>query len=315
MTEIERIIKDGVLPLSFFRSEIISDFYVDEKRKKIWAVSLDLLYKFDEVCRKYNLTYYLAFGSLLGAVRHHGFIPWDDDIDIMMPRDDYEKLRTLKDEFKHPYFLQIPGEDEGFYYSFAKLRNSNTSGISFPFRYEKFNQGLFIDIFILDNYNPITIKQDILIIKNLIRESSALMRRSNPFPDEKDRFLMSQVEQVRDGQEVCKDLSYILRKNENLKTDKYICWCCGVYDYHKLIFDKRAFENPLEFNLYNHQVFIPSDYESVLKTTYNNYMALPPLEERGTWHSSNIIDTEIPYEKTLMELYKKDRETPNTTKK
>lgn len=93
MTECERIIKDGILPKSFFLPETICDFHVDEKRKKMWAIGIDMLVKFDEVCRKHELRYSLAFGSLLGVVRHKGFIPWDDDIDVVMPREDYEKLK------------------------------------------------------------------------------------------------------------------------------------------------------------------------------------------------------------------------------
>ncbi len=93
MTECERIIEQGILPKSFFEQEERCDFLVTEKRKKIWAVLLDLLIKFDFVCKKYSLTYFLADGTLLGAARHQGFIPWDDDIDVSMPREDYEKFQ------------------------------------------------------------------------------------------------------------------------------------------------------------------------------------------------------------------------------
>ena len=86
MNEIERIIKDGILPESFFKEEVICNFKVDIARKKLWAVSLDLLFKFDEICRKHQIRYAIAYGTLLGQVRHHGFIPWDDDIDLFMIR-------------------------------------------------------------------------------------------------------------------------------------------------------------------------------------------------------------------------------------
>ncbi|MDE7248566.1 MAG: LicD family protein, partial [Lachnospiraceae bacterium] len=90
---------------SFFKEEIRSDFLVDEKRKKIWAVELQILEKIDEVCRKHHITYYAHYGTLLGAVRHQGFIPWDDDLDIAMFRDDYEKFQKIAaEEFTEPYF-------------------------------------------------------------------------------------------------------------------------------------------------------------------------------------------------------------------
>ena len=99
MTECERIIKEGILPESFFKPETICDFYVDEGRKKLWAILIDLLVQFDRVCRNHNLKYWVSFGGLLGIVRHNGFIPWDDDLDVCMPRADYEILMSLKKNF------------------------------------------------------------------------------------------------------------------------------------------------------------------------------------------------------------------------
>ena len=111
MTEIERIVKRGVITEDFLKEEKRGDFTVTAKRKRVWAVILDLIVEFDSVCRKHNLRYFLDSGSLLGAIRHGGFIPWDDDIDVTMPREDYEKFIRLNDEFKHPYFLQTPYSD------------------------------------------------------------------------------------------------------------------------------------------------------------------------------------------------------------
>ena len=107
MTEVEKIIEKGVIPSNFLEPEIICDFYVDEKRKKIWAIGIDLLIQFDIVCRRHNLRYSLAFGTLLGCVRHHGFIPWGDDVDVVMPREDYESLKKYKSEFETPYFFTV----------------------------------------------------------------------------------------------------------------------------------------------------------------------------------------------------------------
>ena len=120
MTEIERIIKEGTIKENFLEPEVICDFYVDEQRKKIWAIEIDLLKEIDRVCKKYNLRYFLMWGSLIGAVRHKGFIPWDDDLDIAMPRKDYEILMSHYDDFVSPYFLQTPFTDDGYFYAHAK---------------------------------------------------------------------------------------------------------------------------------------------------------------------------------------------------
>ena len=306
MTECERIIKQGILPESFFKEETICDFFVSEKRKKIWAVSIDLLVSFDKVCRSHNLRYSLAFGSLLGMVRHQGFIPWDDDIDVVMPREDYEKLKKYKSEFPEPLFLQFPGEEDGYLFSFAKLRNSNTSSISWAFRYEPFNQGQFIDIFPLDNYCEKELECNLNKIGNLVAECSALMRRSCPFPDDNDIEKLSRFPVIRAKDEVAKDLDDLLRINEHIETDKYIVWCSPIYSSERLTFDKELFDNLIETDYYGYKIFIPKLYDKVLTITYGNYLELPPVEKRGQWHNKGLFDPDVPYKTKLNELRKKD---------
>lgn len=307
MTECERIVEQGILPASFFKEETICDFYVDEKRKKIWAVGIDLLVKFDEICRKHDLRYFLAFGSLLGIIRHKGFIPWDDDIDVFMPREDYEKLKLFKDEFKDPYFLQYPGQDNGYAFSFAKLRNSNTSGISWAFRYEQFNQGLFLDIFPMDHHIPQDIEANIGKLSLLIDEGSTLMRRSCPFPDENDLNKLKKFPIARSCKEIVSDTNTFLQQYNNLPTDYYIVWSILTYNYRKIVFRKSLFDDVSEVSYYGHNVIIPKNYEEILKITYDNYKELPPIEKRGVWHSSSIFDADIPYKQTLKLLQEVDR--------
>ena len=95
------------LPENFLDEEIRDDYVVSSQMKQVWAVELDLLNKILEVCKKYNIKIIASGGTLLGAVRHKGFIPWDDDIDLMMMRDQYDKLCDVAEkEFKYPYFFQ-----------------------------------------------------------------------------------------------------------------------------------------------------------------------------------------------------------------
>lgn len=146
------------VPESFLEEEVRCEHTVSKKMKRIWAVELDLLAEFDRVCKKHNLKYMAIGGSLLGAARHKGFIPWDDDIDLAMFREDYDKLCTIGiNEFKHPYFLQIsdvPLEEKPFLADMIRLRNSETTAImSMEYKYApQINHGIFIDVFPIDNY-------------------------------------------------------------------------------------------------------------------------------------------------------------------
>lgn len=140
------------LPASFFLAEERSGYIVSKKIKKLWAVELDLLAEFDHICKKHNIVYYAFAGTLLGAVRHNGFIPWDDDLDVMVPWNDYKKLLEIApNEIIEPYFFQCHLTDDFAEASHARIRNSNTTGCT---QWElnnvksmSYNRGIFIDVF------------------------------------------------------------------------------------------------------------------------------------------------------------------------
>lgn len=141
-------------PLEFLNEEIRCSYKIPIEMKKAWSVQLDLAQELFRVCNKHNLKIVANFGTLLGAVRHKGFIPWDDDMDFTMLRSDYEKLCSIAEmEFKYPYFFQFDNSGKSFVNGHAKLRNSETTGIVSDElnRNLNYNQGIFIDIFPLDN--------------------------------------------------------------------------------------------------------------------------------------------------------------------
>ncbi len=129
---------------------------VTQESKEIWAILLDLMVAFNNVCKQYNIKYAIDSGTLLGAVRHHGFIPWDNDADVIMLRSEYQRLCEVAPKaFKAPYFWQTNDTDPGTLRRHGQLRNSETTYIltsetkdGIPLY--SFNQGIFIDIFILD---------------------------------------------------------------------------------------------------------------------------------------------------------------------
>lgn len=141
------------LPEHFLEEEVRWNYIIPEDMKKVWAVELDLLAELLRVCKKHDIQIFGDAGTILGAVRHKGFIPWDDDIDLMLLRDQYDKLcEVAAKEFQEPYFFQTEYTDPGSLRGHAQLRNSCTTGIlkQEATRHYSFNQGIFIDIFPLD---------------------------------------------------------------------------------------------------------------------------------------------------------------------
>ena len=130
----------------------MTEYVIAPERRQLFDVLLDLLNEFNRVCAEHNITYYAFGGTLLGAIRHKGFIPWDDDVDIIVPRKDYDKLKKIADRgaFLRPYFFQSPSTDAGYPKGFCRLRNSSTTEIPFDDVAMKCNRGIFIDIFPLD---------------------------------------------------------------------------------------------------------------------------------------------------------------------
>ncbi|MGN0346901.1 MAG: phosphorylcholine transferase LicD [Lachnospiraceae bacterium] len=138
------------MTLDFFEEEDRSGFHVSKKRKQVWAAELRILEEFDRICRENDLSYFIDYGTLLGAVRHGGFIPWDDDIDVSMLRDDYMRLCELaKTVVKEPFFFQNSDTDN-LVMSFSKLRDERTAAIEF-WDNAAAHQGIFIDIFPMDD--------------------------------------------------------------------------------------------------------------------------------------------------------------------
>lgn len=121
-------------------------------QEKVREIQLKLAQHVLEVCQQHGLRVWADWGTLLGAVRHQGFIPWDDDIDLMMMRDDYEALMKLADtEFKAPFFLQSFHTERGYYRGHAQVRYDGTAAILPADLHQPFHQGIFVDIFVYDN--------------------------------------------------------------------------------------------------------------------------------------------------------------------
>lgn len=294
MTEIERILSKGVIAESFLKEEIRNDFIVTTERKKLWAVILDLFFEFERVCKKHNLTYFPIGGFLLGAIRHNGYIPWDDDLDVVMPRSDYERFLQLKDHFCAPYFFQIPETDEGYYYGMAKIRNSNTTALNEKFKYQGFNQGIWLSVFPLDNWKLEGGEERYLQIKKDLMDCSTYMRKSNPHLDEND---IARVKELGDTNPYKSylEVQRIASQFQSEETSYVALATCTVYSYEKNVFVKKDFETTIPWKFEGYDILVPIGYDAILKTAYGDYMKFPPIEKRGIWHDGTFFDSDKPY--------------------
>ena len=301
MTEAERIVKKGVVTPEFLKEEVRSDFKVTSERKKIWAVLLDLLLEFDKVCKKHGLKYFLVYGTLLGAVRHKGFIPWDDDVDVGMFRADYEKLLKLAHEFKWPYFLQTNETDLECAMSYARLRNSNTTAVSKILSYQKMNHGLFLDIFPFDNVLPGESEERYLQIRDLNIDNGTYMRLTNPeLNEENQKRVRDYIALKKNPQETLNEIFNLATKYNGEETGFVSNLTCNLSPFRSKIFPKVAFETLSAASIEGYTFPIPAGYDEILKISYGNYMEFPPVEKRGIDHTHYEMNADIAYSDYLV---------------
>lgn len=287
------------IPDSFFLEEEKCGHLVTAKEKKVWAVELDLLNEFKRVCEKYQLSWFIAYGSLIGAIRHRGFIPWDNDVDVLMPRADFDRLNEIaSSEFTGNYWWQTPVTENGRYFQdFAKLRNTKTTCYAEDLMLQGINCGIYIDIFVLDD-----IPDDGNVLAKINRRCgfySHMSRFLSPYRNKYKgiKWIKHQVWRAihRILYHNCKG-DYIFTKINDLyrSTQGKGCHNVGYFgDPH--VFDRALFSSMQMIPFEMIEVPVPIGYDEILKIQYGDYMQFPPIDERAT-HEYFMMDAEIPYE-------------------
>ena len=222
---------------------------------------------------------------------------------MQIPCKDHEySINTKLDIGVHK---QFDIEQDEYCFSFAKLRNSNTSAISHAFRYEHFNQGIFIDIFPVDNCNISQVESNYNKIKVLIEEMSCSMRRNNKFLTAIDIERMAKFP-IREQKIIFEEMDALARSSNTINSDLSIVAVNTIYDYKKTIINKKDISVFQSVDMYGYNFPVPHGYDNILQTIYGNYMSLPPLEKRGQWHNSVTYNPDVPYITTLKELQLRD---------
>ena len=295
------------LPDGFLNEEERFGYKISSKSKEIWAIELDLFEELRRVCKKYHLNLMADAGTILGAVRDSGFIPWDDDLDFSMSRDDYQKLcEVAKDEFKYPYFWQTDETDPGSCRGHGQLRNSETTAILasdvYDGKYFGFNQGIFIDIFPFDVVPEDDIKrhsflekiQKLIIKKNAYRDVKSGLNLSTGFRYKiKEILIQHYYSKTKYNNRAAKKLEQLKCKYQHMDTG-LIANLIFVYsdrpDY--LVRKKEWFADSLEVPFEFTTMSVPCGYELYLKKAYGDWHKRLPANNA---HGGLICEPHIPY--------------------
>lgn len=264
--------------------------YQKETLDHLKEVELMVLKDFIEICDENNLTYYLIYGTNIGAVRHEGFIPWDDDIDVIMPRKDYQKFLKIMEENPIDKYeiLDINYQDD-YFFMFGRLSLKDTSLEEFWNKQVDFNLGIHIDIFVLDKLPKNKIKRFFFRKKCFILDKlltmSAIKLEGYPKPIMAISNAMHSILNALNFNTPYfqKKSEKLFRKYENEDSD-YVTDLAleGVP-----VFKKSDFEPPQKVKFESIEANIPNTDKS-LKVIYGDYMEIPPEEERVNHNLTNI---------------------------
>ena len=253
---------------------------------------LDILTAFVDVCNQLNLKYYLLHGTLLGAVRHKGFIPWDDDIDVGMMRSDYEIfLREGQKLLPNHLFIQASTTDPEYFLWFAKIRNVNTTFIEKSTQRLSICHGVFIDLFPLDYYpeNRLAQKRIQFCRKWIARRISCellLPDSSTMIRKVKSGVLRAAMPSLTKVM-IIRDLLFLHTKSSTL-----------IVNYGgtlREIIPIEWFGDGYMLEFENEFYRVPKEYKKYLSKVYGDYLTLPPKEKRVGHHYTQTIDLSKPY--------------------
>ncbi len=252
---------------------------------------LDMLKYFHEFCTQNDIRYYVVGGTTLGAVRHDGFIPWDDDIDVGLPRNDYERLIELFPKNGNKYIIEsVYSDDVNFCYSFSKIYDTSTTMIENTTK--SLRRGIYIDIFPLDGvgntkeevittYKPIGKKKDMLSLRTIKINSKRKWYKNIAL------WIIQHIpEKILSEKKLCLEINELCKK-KSYDDCEIVGNLVGAWG-RKEIMSKNMFGKPTLHKFENIEVNIQENFDGYLTHLYGDWRKLPPEEKRVSHHDYEL---------------------------
>ena len=265
----------------------------NEQLKLLQIKETEILKEIDRLCRKHNIYYTLAYGTLIGAIRHKGFIPWDDDIDIFMTRDNFDKFISVINEMDKKFFYVDSFYNKHYGLRFGKVMMNGTI-MQEQVTSKKVPCGIFVDLFVMEKTSlnkKEQIKQfnDYWALRRVSLRRSHYVIKKNPI----HRFIFNVFgclfKLIPTSYLNKKDNKIKLRFND-LKDYKWINFEIADKDFSQAIIDKDVFENYIDVDFDGNKFMIVKNYDALLVPAYGDYMQLPKEEDRRPIHTVERID-------------------------
>lgn len=262
-------------------------------KRKLQLKILDIVKDIDKLCRENNIEYYILYGSALGAIRHKGFIPWDDDFDIGMTYDNYVKFLEVceKKLDKNKYYVQTPEKEEKYYLSFAKVRDITTTLIEEDNKDIDIIRGVYVDVFPLVGVPNNKFKENILKINRAFMLSANINVINNKI-----------LKKIFDGiLKLCgreRILQYTTKRCFKYSCDDCDYWVSitdgDSYENNKM--KKEIFGKPKYIPFEDTMLPVPEDSDTYLRNIYGDYMKIPSKKQiKEREHTPYYLDFDLSY--------------------
>lgn len=270
--------------------------YNEELLKKVQKVDLEASKYFVSFCQEHDLLCYFCGGGCIGAVRHKGFIPWDDDLDFFLPREDYERLKV---EWKdtEQYILLYPTETYNDHNMYMTLRDKRTTMIK-PYQKEMdIVHGISIDIFPLDGYPGSKHQRCMQVFWGLIYQlfcAQIVPENHGSFVRLIGKVGLGMIKNPKTRFKIWRFAEKNMTKYKICDCNAITEICAGPY-YMKNKYPKECFSKAIFLDFEDTKMPVPIGYDTYLRIAFGDYMQFPPIEKQVPSHDAIVIDTEKPY--------------------